>query len=173
MIKKRDVATKVFHNVFEGDKHMFHLTDNQLTSQNLCKYADDNGNTALVRRIDERRFVMKVRLKDSVVKIEPIEVDPYSEDGGVNLKFSAAVSSDMTGSIDDLIEQSVIDDIGALIQYWIDMIQDMNFISTDDQHIAHYNKDFRTADIIGFKVSLMEDYEELRPLANMLKAEQT
>ena len=142
---------------------MFDLTKNLFLENNKCWYKDEYGNTAIIIR-REAGFTAKIRFVDKTVSAPPLQVNVPAKEGenGAFLKLNYLDGKDNKG----VDVSGGIDNFTKLIQRWIDMLYDISFLSTNNAFLQKANENVSEEDIAQYKMQLIGNYEELKPVLN-------
>ena len=143
---------------------MYKKTKNDFMSNGVCKYEDEYGNSAFLKRTNTG-FTARLRFKRKGIKTEAVNIFVPARDNvmnGVSLPISYTNESDSE-------EEDVVYGINAfakLLQHWIDMIYEINFFSTNNNFILNSNPGLTSDDVNNYKLNEIAKYEEVLPIIN-------
>ena len=135
------------------------LSKNTFMKNGICEYSDVYKNVVFAKRLENDRFVVKLRFANKDITSNPIYVDPHNldESDGTYLHIDCKNGA----SQDSEENQSGIQMLTFIIQRWIGMFKDIRFLQTDNEMLMRMNKELSVEDIYAYKVSNLTEYEEL------------
>lgn len=140
---------------------MFDITKNEFLEKGICRYTDEFGNAAFLKRKGEQSFVAKIRFSNSNVKASPLEIDlplkQDNEDSGGYLHIDYRNDVD-TNSKD--IQDGILN-FTNLVQRWISMLMDISFFGCDNKILMKIDKNVTEEMVYQQKLGYLSQYEEL------------
>lgn len=143
---------------------MFELEKNNFIEQNTCTYIDQYGNKAFMKRKKDC-IVAKLHFANKKVRAEAMNIkfpiDKDKEGDNIRLYYESEIL---------LQEESVknaIENFTMLINYWINMLYDINYLEANPAIIQAVNANASVEDISRDKLLRISQYEEL---GSLLKA---
>ncbi len=148
----------------------FEITDNQIIKSGKCWYRDEYGNTAFFHK-KSNQFTARLRFMNPNVKALPITVDVLSQNDdiqGVNLNIE--YKNNVDKHTDDIA--SGIQGFAFLVQKWVDMMHDIEFLEADYNLLAkivaqNRDKPLTKEELAEFKINLLSEYDELKDLVKI------
>lgn len=145
-------------------KGLFELEKNNFIEQNKCTYIDQDGNRAFMKR-EKDCIIAKLRFANIKVKADAMHIKfPLEKDKeGDNIRLHYEDEK-------FLQEESVknaIENFTLLINYWISMLYDINYLEANPAIIQAANPNASIEEISKDKLLRISQYQEI---AGLLKA---
>ncbi len=137
---------------------MFELIENDFTNTGICRYKDEYGNHAFMKRKD-KGFVAKLRFNNAKIKATPMNIvlgDDQKEGEYLHLDY------DSTVNLEDIDIKTGLEGFTELTQKWINMLLDIAYYGTNNQFIKKATG-LEEDDIYSRKLEMISVYEELKP----------
>ena len=135
---------------------MFELFENKFLTFGRCRYRNENGDVAFLKRTD-KGFVGTIKFKDKRCAHTPLYVDIPVPEGfkGVHVDIQYPKASDISSDfINDTAQQ-----FGIIVNRWISLIYDIKLFERNKDASPIQKKCF---------VNSLGQYEELQDLINTL-----
>ncbi len=145
---------------------MFKITHNTFSTNGVCKYADEHGNTVFMKR-DENNITAKLRIASGAAKVDPVYVSvPFNESGVI---FHIAYLREPSNEEKTALKEVIVD-FSTLIEHWISMLYDINFLAfpTDKLLQMPGNEKATEEDVSYNKWLMLSQYEELTELCKSI-----
>lgn len=143
---------------------MFELEKNNFIAQNNCTYIDQHGNKAFMKRkkdcIVAKLYFFNEKVKADVMYIK-FPVDKDTEGDNIKLYYES----------EELLQEETVkkalENFTMLINYWINMLYDINYLEANAAIIKAVNPNASVEDIGRDKLLRISQYQEL---GSLLKA---
>lgn len=140
---------------------MFKLEKNELLNNGKCWYRDEYDNTAFMFR-KEKGFTAKIRFKDKMITAEPLHINvPPTDEEGANLRMNYP-----PGALEREDISSGIESFTVLVQHWIDMLYDIQFLGCSEEFLKKVSPGATTDDVNYHKLGRLVEHEELKSLVS-------
>ena len=150
-------------------EHGITLEKNNFLERGVCTYSDTYGNKVVARREDSdkgEKFCIRLKFADENVKAAPLYVTVPITDGSTGQMLHLDYCDGAVHNGPDI--DSAVEMYTFLLQRWIDLMYDINFVHADPKYLLRANEGATMADVAYTKYTYLSKYEELSELIKVI-----